>query len=109
MDVHCSTCNEPWEIDHLRFDAIHETDLSEAEARSWIELPSGQKLGERYREKLRAAGWWFGGTVINVIRCPCCPEDARANPEMLAVKAALEDLLRDDEDALAATFEDHEL
>ncbi len=109
MDVHCSTCNEPWDTYHLRFDAIHETDLSEAEAKSWIALRSDQKLGERYREKFRAAKWEFGSTVLNVIRCPCCPEGARADPDTLAVKAALEDLLRDDEDALAATFEDHQL
>lgn len=109
MDVHCSTCNEPWDTDHIRFDAIHETDLSQAEAKSWIELPSSQKLSERYRKKFQAAGWEFGSTVLNVIRCPCCPEDAVADPETLAVKAALEDLLRDDEDALATTFEDHQL
>ncbi len=109
MDVHCSTCDEPWDVDHLRFEAIHETDLSQAEAISWIELPGAQKFSERYREKFRAVGWEFGSTVINVIRCPCCPEDARADPETLDIKATLEDLLRDDEDGLAITFEDHQL
>jgi len=109
MDVHCSACDEPWATTYLRYEAVHETDLDQAEASSWLELPAGQKLSERYREQFQAAGWMFGGTVLNVIRCPCCPEDARANPEMLAVKAALEDLLGDDEDALATTLADHRL
>jgi hypothetical protein len=40
---------------------------------------------------------------------PCCPEDARPNPERVQTKAALEELLGDDEDGLAATFEDYRL
>ena len=28
MDVHCSTCGEPWDVYHLRHDAIYETGLS---------------------------------------------------------------------------------
>ena len=62
-----------------------------------------------YRKKFRAAGWEFGSTVTNVIRCPCCPAGTTADPETVALKAALEDLLGNDEDALAATFEDHGL
>lgn len=38
MDVHCSTCGEPWDTYHLRHDAIFETDLSHAEAKAWTEL-----------------------------------------------------------------------
>ena len=109
MDVRCSACNEPWDIYHLWHGAIYETDLSEAEAESWLDLPASQQLIPRYREKLRAVGWEFGKSVINVIRCPCCPKDAQANPEIVAVKAALEDILGDDEDALAVTYEDHHL
>src|SRR6266540_3927582 len=37
MDVHCSTCGEPWDVYHLRHEAIFETDLSQAEAEAWIE------------------------------------------------------------------------
>jgi len=47
--------------------------------------------------------------VINVIRCPACPKGAEANLEHVLTKAAIEELLGDDEDALAATFEDHRL
>ena len=50
-----------------------------------------------------------GQTIMNVIRCPCCPKDAKPNPERAATKAALEELLGDDEDGLAATFEDYRL
>jgi hypothetical protein len=107
MDVHCSTCNEPWDVDHLWHEAIFETDLTTEEAEAWRELPQEQKLNKRYRQKFSDAGWRFGKSVINVIRCPGCPADAKADPEKLAVKAALEDLLGDDEDGLAVTFEDY--
>jgi len=47
--------------------------------------------------------------VINVVRCPACPKDAKPNPDRVATKAALEELLGSDEDGLAATFEDYRL
>lgn len=109
MDVYCSTCREPWDVVHLREDEIFDTDLTEEEATVWQSLPPAQQLYERYRAKFRANGWEFGRTVINVIRCPCCPKDATADPETVAIKASLEDLLAGDEDALAVTFEDHGL
>lgn len=109
MDVHCSTCDEPWDVFRLWEDAIFDTDLSVEEARVWLRLPHPKRLTRRYRKKFRAAGWEFGGTLTNVVRCPCCPADAKADPDRVAVKAALEDLLGDDEDALAITFEDHGL
>ena|SRR5205085_9403719 len=109
MDVYCSTCGDPWDVDYLRHEQIFETDLTEAEADSWRELPPAQQLSERYRNLFRAIGWEFGQTVINVIRCRCCPKDAEADPGRVAVKAALEGLLRDDPDGLAAAFEDHHL
>src|SRR5262249_808044 len=107
MDVRCSTCNEPWDVDHLWHKAIFETDLTAEEAVSWQELPREQKLNERYRQKFSDAGWKFGKSVINVIRCPCCRSDAQADPEKVDLKAALEDMLGEDEDGLAATYEDH--
>jgi len=109
MDVHCSTCGEPWDVFHLREDEIFDADLTAEEAAAWQSLPPAQKLNERYRAKFHANGWKFGKSVINVIRCPFCPKDAQPNPETVAIKAALEDLLMDDEDALAVTFEDHHL
>ena len=109
MDVHCSTCGEPWDVYHLRHDAIFETDLNHAEAEAWRSLSVELRLSSRYREKFQAAGWEFGQSVINVIRCPCCPAGAKADPDRLATKRGLEQLLGDDEDGLAATFEDYRL
>jgi len=109
MDVHCSTCGEPWDVYHLRHDAIFETDLDPAEAEAWRTMSSSSRLMPRYREKFKAAGWEFGQTVMNVIRCPCCPTGAKANPERLTTKRALEELFGADEDGLASTFEDYRL
>lgn len=109
MDVHCSTCNEPWDVYHLRHEAIFETGLSHEEAKAWQSLPAAKRLSERYREAFRAARWEFGSNVINVLRCSCCPAEAAADSENVAVKAAIEEVLGDDEDGLAATFEDYGL
>ena len=106
MDVYCSTCQEPWDTYHLWEDAIFETGLSEKEAKAWRSLSQSEKLNDRYREEFRAVGWEFGQSVLNVLRCPACPAGVMADPETLAVKAALEDVLGDDEDGLAAAFED---
>ena len=109
MDVHCSTCIEPWDTYHLRYDEIYETGLAEEEAEAWLALPAAEQLSARYREVLRAVGWEFGQSLVNVLRCPCCPADAQPDPERVAIKAALEGVLGDDTDGLAATFEDHRL
>ncbi len=109
MDVHCSTCGEPWDVYHLRHEAVFETGLSVEEAEGWRSLPYADRLTGRYREEFKSAGWHFGQSVVNVIRCPCCPDSATPHPERLQTKAALEQLLGDDEDGLAATFEDYNL
>ena len=109
MDVHCTTCDEPWDTYHLWHDAIFETGLSPDEAEAWQQLPRAEKLSERYRQEFKAAGWEFGNSVINIIRCPCCPQGAKPNLERLATKQALEELMGDDDDGLAATFEDYRL
>ncbi|MDB6019615.1 MAG: hypothetical protein JWR19_4104 [Pedosphaera sp.] len=109
MDVHCSTCNEPWDAHHLWHDAVFETGLTVEGAQTWCSLPRNQKLSDRYREEFRAVGWEFGQTLINVVHCPSCPKDAQPNPERVQTKAALEDLLGDDQDGLAAAFEDYRL
>jgi hypothetical protein len=109
MDVHCTTCAEPWDVYHLWHDAIFETGLSAEEAEAWRSLPRSEKLSPRYRAEFQAVGREFGNSVINVIHCPCCPKDAKPDPERAATKAALEELLGDDEDGLAATYEDYRL
>ncbi len=109
MDVHCSTCGEPWDTFHLWQDAVFETGLSPERAAAWRLLPRAEKLSTRYRDEFRAVGYEFGQSVINVVRCPCCPKDAQPNLDRVQTKAALEELLGDDEDGLAATFEDFRL
>ena len=109
MDVHCSTCEEPWDVYHLWHEAIFETGLSAEEARAWGALPRIEKLSDYYRQEFRSAGWEFGQCVINVTRCPCCPRDALANPARVHTKAALEELFDGDEDGLASTFEEYRL
>ena len=106
MDVHCTACGEPWDVYHLRHDAIYETDLSHAEAKAWTQLSPPLKLNDRYREKFKAAGYEFGGSILNVRRCPACPKDAKPDPDKAAMKAGIVELLGEDEDGIAATMED---
>lgn len=106
MDVHCSTCGEPWDTYHLRHDAIFETNLDHAEAESWRSLTQEQRLSPRYREKFEAVGYQFGASIFDVVRCPCCPKDAKPDPDKAALKAGLVEILGNDEDAIASTMED---
>jgi hypothetical protein len=106
MDVHCTTCGEPWDVYHLRHDAIYETDLSHAEAKAWTQLSPQVKLLDRYREKFKAVGYEFGSSVLNIMRCPACPKDTKSDPDKAAMKAGIVELLGDDEDGIAATMED---
>jgi hypothetical protein len=100
---------EPWEVYHLRHDSIFETDLSAEEAEAWRTLPQSSRLAPRYRAKLKVARWEFGQTIINVVRCPACPQGAQVDSERKATKAALERLFVDDEDGLASAFEEYKL
>ena len=109
MDVHCSTCGEPWDVYHLRHDAIFETGLEHTEAKAWVGLPARQRLSHRYREKFKAVGWEFGASVLDVTRCPCCPKGAKPDLAKAEMKSALVDLLGDDEDGVAAMMEDYGL
>jgi len=106
MDVHCTTCGEPWDFCHLRHDAIFETDLTHAEAKAWTEMSHASRLNQRYREKFSAVGYEFGASIMNVIRCPACPKAARPDPDKAALKAGIAEILGDDEDGIAATMED---
>ena len=106
MDVHCSSCGEPWDVYHLSHDAIYEIDLDPEEANTWLNLPPNERLNSRYWEKFKDAGYQFDASVLNVIRCPACPKDATPNPDIAAMKAGLIEILGDDEDAIASTMED---
>ena len=106
MDVHCSSCNEPWDAYHLRHDAIFETDVKPTEAQVWRKMSFSQQLSRRYREKFKMAGYEFGASILNLLHCPCCPKDAKPDPERAALKASIEDLLGNDTDGIASTMED---
>jgi len=109
MDVHCSSCGEPWDVYHLRHEAIFETDLTHKESEAWCKLPPGRRLSSGYREMFKAAGWEFGASIIDVMRCPGCPPGATPDPDKAALKAGIVEILGDDEDGLAAAFEDFAL
>ena len=106
MDVHCSSCGEPWDVYHLRHDAIFETNLDSAEAETWRSLSAARRLSERYRKKFKAAGYEFGASILDVSHCPACPKDATPDPDKAALKAGLVEILGDDEDGIAGAMED---
>ena len=106
MNVHCSTCGEPWDVYHLRHEAIFETDLDNTEVQAWARLPRNERLGPRFREKFKEAGYEFGASILDVRRCPCCPKNAQPNINKEEIKSALTKLLGNDEDGLAAMLED---
>src|ERR1043166_9334216 len=106
MDIHCSTCGEPWDVYHLRHEAIYETGISEEEATAWRMLSARARLSNRYREKFKAAGWKFGASIFDVRRCPACPKDAKPDREKVAMKTAIIEALGDDDDGIASTLED---
>jgi hypothetical protein len=108
MDVHCSTCNEPWDIYHLRHDSIWETDLPEKQRQKW-DNGGAAPLTPTIRSAFKRAGYVFGESVYHVKRCPCCPKDAKPDPEKESMKRELVELLGDDEDGIAAMMEDHGL
>lgn len=106
MDVHCTTCGEPWDTHHLRFDAIYETDVDTAEAEAWAQLSPKMRLAERYREKFKAIGFEFGGSLLSVLQCPACPEGAKPNSDRAVLKAGIVEIMGDDEDGIAGMMED---
>jgi hypothetical protein len=106
MDVHCSSCGEPWDVYHLPHDAIFETDLKSEEVEAWRWFSATERLSSHYREKFKAAGYEFGASILDVMHCPACPKGAMPDQDKAALKAGLVEILGDDEDGIAATMED---
>jgi hypothetical protein len=106
MDVHCTTCGEPWDTHHLRFDAIYETGIDNVEAEMWGRSSPQARLATPYREKFKAIGFEFGGSILNILRCPACPKGAKPDPDRAILKAGIVEVTGDDEDGIAATMED---
>lgn len=109
MDVHCSSCREPWDIYHLRHDAVYETGMGEAKIEAWKKLPESERLKGQYRQEFKDAGWEFGRTTIVVHHCPCCPKGMDPDEEVVELKGILESLMGNDIDGLAAALEDQGL
>jgi hypothetical protein len=109
MDVHCTTCGEPWDTHHLMHEAIHDTGLPDEEIRAWRELPSWERLNGRFRDGFLDAGWQFGRSLLNVTRCPACPAGAWPDCDKLHLKAELEEMLAGDDDGLIAEYTELDL
>ena len=106
MDVHCTSCGEPWDVYHLRHDAIYETGADHAAAEAWSKLSSAKKLSSFFRAQFKVVGWEFGTSVLDVRHCPACRKDAEPDAEKEAIKSAIVEALGDDEDGIASTMED---
>jgi len=59
-----------------------------------------------FPKAIRRSEYEFGPSIMVLLRCPACPKGAKPDPEKAIIKAELAHLLGDDEDGLAATFED---
>ena len=64
------------------------------------------RLFDRYREKFKAIGFEFGGSVLNVLCCPACPKDAKPDPDIAVLKAGIVEILGDDEDLRHRCYHD---
>jgi hypothetical protein len=87
-------------------------ELTVEEAEAWRRLSREEQLSPRYRESFKQAGWAFSGSVLDVRHCPCCVynvENLKQDPDKIAMKAAIVEFLGDDEDAIAAIFEEEGL
>lgn len=129
MDVHCATCNEPWDTYHLQHDEVHETEAGQAwidfklDTEDWekgkmFEDETGPKppeferwegrLTDFWREQFKLKGWEFGTSVVAVLRCPACPAEVKGVLRRKLVEARkqnvqlLSELLEGDEDGQAA-------
>jgi hypothetical protein len=106
MEVHCTTCGEPWDTYHLTHEAICDTGIPMEEIVEWRKLPPEEKLASSVRQEFENAGWYFGRSLMNVTKCPACPPGALPDRDKLYMKAELEAMLAGDDDGLAAHYED---
>ena len=107
MCEHPQRCFRAFRVNHwLGCTVFFGIVLSHAEAKAWTEVSPQLKLLGRYREKFKAVGFEFGGSIVNVLRCPACPKNARPDPDKAALKAGIVEILGDDEDAMVDAMED---
>lgn len=119
MRVTCATCGEPWETDHLLFEAAGDigdryggetaaSQIAEMEGGLQTALREGTKLCPPHmiREGMEKLGWQFGVGAMSVHRCPCCPSETPTHRGRSAAHDAIADLLGDDIDGAASMLEE---
>ena len=115
-DVYCACCKEPWDTHHLRFEAIHGTDLPTSFVEKLFSLSGPLLSFPGVRDAFSREGWKFAGnTLLAILRCPCCKTNEEQNEydkEELDLRTTkmqvLFEMLGDDEDALQRELEDME-
>jgi hypothetical protein len=106
MDVTCAKCDEPWDSYHMRHDAIWETDLPEFIKKNW-----DGKLTPEIKAAFERDGWRFVGNSVYAIRqCPACKNepDTVESRGRAVTRAALAEILGDDQDGLISELNDLE-
>lgn len=106
MDVHCSTCGEPWETFHLLEELIYEACGEEQLTEIWLGIPVSERLSSSFRPMFQVLGWEFGDSILDVCHCACCPGDLHPNESLALTRSAIVEILGADTDAIAATFEE---
>ena len=111
-DVLCASCKEPWDTYGIYHEIMWEADWSPL---TWAEEPPIEALTSKtlkepkVREIMKALGWEFGPSPLAILHCPCCPKDAKPDPEREAVYNALADIMGEDDDGLASELEDYDM
>lgn len=112
--MRCTNCEEPWEADHIKFDAIYETDLDEQTIKDFREWRDGDnkdqfKLYPYIRKAFKDIGYVFGESLYHIIQCPCCKANGSTKDKELSDKVkTVCSLLGDDLDGIESTLEDLE-
>lgn len=103
MDVPCTKCSEPYDWHHMRYDEIHETNLSRHVKENW-----DGNLTKEIRKAFEDKGWKFGPNVFVIYQCPCCKnqKDSAESQGRAEMVSALADVLGDDTDGLISELDD---
>ena len=107
-DVRCATCGEPWGVDYLLHDLIHEVEENEQRAREFVRQYQGIVPRDHpMRSSLESLGWKFGKAMTNVLQCACCEVKPTAKLDLgvMMAREAIEDVSSTAED-VASAFED---
>jgi hypothetical protein len=112
MDIRCTICGEPWEIDSIH----EEVEVRYPKPRPWMvpnnDLPDGvwelkhdQSIYEKYFDEVRRDFVRRGCVALGGSAEWCKPRQSANNRE---IAQAIYDIMGDDIDGAAAAFEDAE-